>query len=190
MSFRAVIFTALFFGFSSVATYAETPWALGASAGLTHYNLENKDIRALLDFAGYDVDLEENDAGLKIWGTYQLNEFVVFEAQWLDLGEAVIDAVRENDEPTELGVSAEGLNLSVLLQAEVATNTDFFIKFGAFDWDLTVSGADRNSSGTNLSYGLGISHKRQWLIIKGEYESLDLDGLRVDFLSVGAGVTF
>lgn len=187
---RTAIFTVLLCCFSSAATYAETPWALGASAGLAHYNLENKDVRALLDFAGIDVDLDENDAGLKVWGTYQLNEFVVFEAQWLDLGEAGIDAVRDNDEPAELGVSAEGLNLSVLLQAEVATNTDFFIKFGAFDWDLAVSGADTDSSGTNLSYGLGISHKRQWLLLKGEYESLDLDGLRVDFLSVGAGVTF
>lgn len=190
MSRCALCFTVLLCCFSSTAICANTQWGLGASAGVAHYNLENKDVQALLDYAGIDVKLDENDVAMKVWGTYQLNEFVVFEAQWLDLGTAGIDASRENNEPVNLDVSAEGLDLSVLLQAEVASNTDFFIRFGAFNWDLQVSGADTDSSGTDLSYGFGVSHQWQRLLIRGEYESFDLDGLRVDYFSLGAGVAF
>lgn len=173
----------------STSSLADSKWSLGASAGQSHYDLDNKDIRSLLDFAGIDAKTDEKDTGLKVWGSYQLNEFVVFEAQWLDLGEAGIDLTRNGDQ-VSVDPSADGLDLAVLLQTPVANETDFFIKFGAFIWDLDVSGANTDSNGTDLSYGLGIRHQWQWLVVRAEYEFFDLDGLKVDLFSVGAGIGF
>ena len=191
MSRYTAYFTALLCCFSSMSVCADTQWTLGASAGVANYDLDNKEALALLEFYDIGVSLDESDTGMKAWGSYQLNEFVVFEAQWLDLGEAGIEGRRGDNETRELGFSAEGFDLSVLLQAEVASNTDFFIKFGAFNWDLQVSGiVDSDDSGTDLSYGLGVSYQWQHLVVRGEYEFFDLDGLRVDYFSLGAGVAF
>ena len=168
---------------------AEPKWAVGASSGLAHYDIEDKDVFKFLNAQGVNVDLDEDDLAVKLWGSYQFSEFLLVQAQWVDLGETSAK-LSVGNQARSLTVSAEGLDLGLLLQTPVADSTNLFIKLSAFTWDQSVPNTSADDNGTNLGYGFGFSYTWEQLLVRAEYEGFDLEDYRVDVFTLGAGFRF
>lgn len=134
--------------------------------------------------------LDDSDTGYKVFGGYNFGLVplvdLALEASYLDFGTQTGDVIGE-----KFDVSSTGLMASALVGLNFGP-FGMFAKAGVLDWesDVKVLGFGDTVSGTDPAYGVGAKFQLGSFQLRAEYEVLDLDGLDMDFYSVGAAYTF
>ena len=102
-------------------------------------------------FGVEERNFDESDTSFKLLGGWMFNQYVGGEVEYIDGG-----TVGDKD----IGVDSTGLNVSLKGNLPVNEAFDVFGKVGYFFWDADIdlsgdSGQEENSSGSDLSWGLG-----------------------------------
>ncbi|TDI34869.1 MAG: porin family protein [Acidobacteria bacterium] len=128
-----------------------------------------------------DVDFDEDDTGLKVFGGWTFFKFLGLEASYYDMGS--LDNNSDSVDLTAFGLVARGI-------LPVGEHLELFAKAGYMAWDSESSSFGDNDD-TDLTYGVGAA----WVFgghisIRAEYEILDVDEADVDLFSLGAAFRF
>lgn len=153
------------------------------------------------------ASLDEDDTGFKFFGGHQINNNIIIEGFYANLGEAtlsgnagdtfIIDGALLQFLVNNASLSAEGtaLGVSALVGGNVSDSFSIFGKLGLAKWDLdlTASGTGVGTSstsedGTDIFFGLVASYRfnKDWSI-RGDFDKYKFGGdvdTDVDMLSV------
>jgi len=108
----------------------------------------------------WSISCDESDLGLGLFGGYQLNEYIAFEAAYLKLGEAKATYLETGVEQTYIG-SMHGFEFSALASINLTDEFAAFAKAGTFNW----FGENNNDEASHSSYswaptiGTGLSYQ-------------------------------
>jgi OmpA-OmpF porin, OOP family len=123
-------------------------------------------------FSVDESSFSESDTGFKLFGGWMFNQFVGGELEYIDGG-----TVREGD----FGIDSTGLNVSLKGNWPINDQFDVFGKVGYFFWDADIdftgnSGQEGNSSGSDLSWGIGAGYNfTDNLSITTEYQWFQIE---------------
>ena len=130
-----------------------------------------------VSFGNVDSDFSRNDdLGLKLFGGYRINRNFAAEAGYVNFG----------DETGSRG--QDTLYVSVLGIAPINNQFSIFGKVGFHSWDDDV----RNSDGTDLMWGFGVSYKLDKKIsFRLEHEIFEDAAVdEISLTSVGVSIAF
>lgn len=134
---------------------------------------------------GNDLVLQQTSAAYKIFGGYNINDFLGMELAYINLGSNYVDV--NNNSFTQDGVSYE-----LVGHLPINPNLDLFGKVGLYNWTASTNYSYASAQGTNNDYGFGLSARvapQLWL--RGEYQKfLDVDGGDVNMVSVSMSYHF
>lgn len=138
--------------------------------------------QATIDACDGVTNCDDEDTSWKIFGGWEMNPNIAFEAGWVDFGE-----ITGSVGGSAVSAEVDGWTLAAKGILPINEQFDVFGKFGAIMWDVEGSGAASGISddGTDLMYGLGAQYMltNQFGIV-GEWEWFDIDS-DVDLFSVG-----
>jgi OmpA-OmpF porin, OOP family len=138
--------------------------------------------QATIDACDGVTNCDDEDTGWKVFGGWELNPNVAFEAGFVDFGE-----ISGSIGGTSVSAEADGWTLAAKGTWPVNEQFGVFGKFGAIMWDVEGGGAADGVSddGTDLLYGLGAQYMfTDQFGLVGEWEWYDIDS-DVDLFSVG-----
>ena len=152
---------------------ADSGFYIGAAAGGATQDIE----------LGGPPEIEEDDAGFKVFGGYKFDMAIVdlgVELGYVDFGEAKI-----NTSAGEFVFDPTGINLWGVAGFELGP-VDLFAKFGVIAWDLetTTFAGKVSDDGTDYGFGLGAGFDFGKVQIRGEYELYDTSNVDVSMLSM------
>ncbi len=133
----------------------------------------------------FNVDesgFSESDTGYKLFGGWMFNQFVGGEVEYIDGG-----TVRDGG----FGIDSTGINLSAKGNWPVNEQFDVFGKVGYYFWDADIdftgnSGQEANSSGSDLSWGIGAGYDfTDNLGVVAEWQWFQIEEADADMWSVG-----
>ncbi len=129
---------------SIAAMAADSGWYAGVSLGQSKVDAKTGQLKSELEALGatnVSTTLDDTDTGLKLFGGYQLNKNLGFEAAYVDLGSYVGNATYATlaGSPYRSNSDAEGFLLSVVGTLPVSDTVAVFGKIGAFSWDIDVT---------------------------------------------------
>ncbi len=171
-----------------LATAANAGGYIGGSAGVTDY----------------DVNGLDDGSSIELTGGYKFGENFAIEASYIDLGDADIDLgfIGDLADSASGYVNIDGLNVSVLGIIPLGDTVELYGKAGFFQWDSEgrvradfgeggIQESSFSDSGTDLSYGAGISANLSEKFSLGlEYQIFNIDEEDVSNLSIGAQFNF
>lgn len=143
--------------------------------------------QATIDACDGVTNCDDEDTSWKIFGGWQLNPNVAFEAGWVDFGE-----VSGSIGGSAVSAQVDGWTLAAKGILPLNDQFSLFGKLGMISWDAKGGGAASgvNDDGTDLLYGLGAQYMVTDRVgIVGEWEWYDIDN-DVDLLSVGVMIKF
>ncbi len=137
------------------------------------------------------IEFDDSDSAYKVFAGYNLGMVpflnLAIEGSYMDLGSQEGEILNTSGNKIETdGWAAYGLGGFDL------GPVGLFAKVGYFAWDSdfkTILG-DESNSGTDPAFGLGAKFQLGSFAVRAEYEMFDLDGVDIDFASVGASYTF
>lgn len=159
--------------------YADKGFSAGASVGYSNISLGD---------SGVNVDF--NDVGYKVFGTYMFTDNFGVEGSWLDFGN-----LSENVGGLEAEIDADGFDLFAVGSFPVSDTFDLFGKAGMLSWDASTSingVAQGSDSGEDLALGFGGRFTgASGFGIRAEYEWFDIEDTDSAWLvSVGFEYSF
>jgi hypothetical protein len=179
MKSRSLVIGLLATGLCGVAEAEEQGFYAGSGAGMYY-----------VDFDGLDFD--ESAATLRLFGGYQLNQYVSFEAGFTNLFEASGDV-------QGVGVDVDGTawDLSVRPSLPVAETFTVYGILGWTEYDFEISAStggvsvSDSASENDLHYGLGgaLTINDAWNV-RGEWTMVDIDEADFGMLSLSAVYNF
>lgn len=143
--------------------------------------------QATIDGCSGITNCDDEDTAWKIFGGWEMNQNLAFEAAWVDMGE-----ISGSIGASAVSAEVDGWTLAVKGILPVNDQFGVFAKFGFVDWKIkgggALSGVDKD--GADLMYGLGAQYMfTDQLGIFGEWEWYDIDD-DVDLLSIGVLIKF
>jgi OmpA-OmpF porin, OOP family len=143
--------------------------------------------QATIDACSGVTNCDDEDTGWKIFGGWEMNQNIAFEAGWVDMGE-ISGSIGGS------AVSAEADGWTLAAKGILPLNEQFglFARIGFIDWEIEGGGAlsGVDDDGTDLMYGIGAQYMfTDQFGIFGEWEWYDVDD-DVDLLSIGALIKF
>lgn len=174
-------FTIVFLSISSLAMAGkDSGLYIGGSLGQTSLDIE-------------DFNFDDDDNGYKVFAGYNFGLVPMFdiavEASYIDFGEVSETAVPIAGD-VNVGVTAYDL-------FGVATYNigpvGIFGKVGHVWYDGEISTENLGNfddSSNDMAYGVGLRVQFSSLAVRAEYEMFDIEGVDVDFISVGLSWTF
>jgi OOP family OmpA-OmpF porin len=157
--------TLMLAGSSVAAMAADSGWYAGVSLGQTNVDVSASDIKSSLEAAGATsvvASVDNTDTGYKLFGGYQLNKNIGFEAAYVNLGSLTSNATYATlaGSPARANLDADGFQLSVVGTLPLNDAFAIFGKVGAFfsKTDQTGTGAfaaSASTDNTDWAYGLG-----------------------------------
>lgn len=194
---------------------AHGDWYVGANVGQSSIDASADEIEdAFLiddDFIASGTSLDKTDTGWKAYLGYRFVSWLSVEAAYADLGKATFDTTItaapfpfDTLTPFDLEgtATADGPQLSAVLQTPLAGPLSAFARAGAFRWEAEftefIPGIDttrvaRTEAKTDLLYGVGlqvdfavVGARLEWERLENVGEGIGARGGRdIDFLSVG-----
>jgi OOP family OmpA-OmpF porin len=216
-SLMVALLAVMVLSLSSATVYAqEEDWYVGAGIGGAWTGVDDKDLDDRLTGLGYTTssDVEDTDAGWKLFGGYQFNENFAIEGTFVDLGKVTSDIlVTEWPQPGALDpdlfvadavtvhpYSVGGFALTGVGTHRFSEKTAIFAKLGVFRWkaDILVrcsegctDQATATADGTDWSAGAGMSYDfANAMGGRIEWERFATDRDDVDFFSISAFFRF
>jgi OOP family OmpA-OmpF porin len=140
--------------------------------------------------------VDGSDAGFKVFGGYQLNQYLGFELTYVNLGKAAYSGTFQGATVTGGTLDTTGLNASVVGTLPINPSFGLFGKVGLFKWETDVQDV-RNGApfkakrdGNDGSYGIGASYNlNPKLALRAEWERYKAAD-DIDLLSVGVAFKF
>ncbi|MBX2867591.1 MAG: outer membrane beta-barrel protein [Acidiferrobacterales bacterium] len=138
--------------------------------------------QAFIDERGFD----EDDTGSKLFGGYQLNDYLAIEGAYYDFGD-----INDGSSSTEI----DGLSAAIVGKLPVSNHIALFGKVGGHEWDADVTGAASgqisSDSDSDAFYGLGVEYNiSQSISLRAEVERYEVEDLDVDVATVGLSFNF
>jgi OOP family OmpA-OmpF porin len=170
---------------ASMSALAETQPGFYVGAGIGEATVE-------IDDTGFD----ESDAAFKVFGGYNINQYLAMEAGYFDGGTADrTSAGRFVGGSIE--VSTSGLNLSLLGRVPLNERFSLHARVGVASYDVDTkvvvySPVDRSTfedsdSNDDLTYGLGVAFDlTPSFELRADYEAVDASDGELTLLSVSA----
>lgn len=189
---------------SIAAVAADSGWYAGASLGQTNTDFSASDLKSTLVTAGYTgvvASVDNTDTGWKLFGGYQLNKNIGFEAAYVNLGSLTANATYATPagSPARVNVDVDGFQLSAVGTLPLNDAFAVFGKVGAFfsKSDQTGTGAfaaPASTDNTDWIYGLGgnwqfnpnIGLRAEW----ERFQGLGASERHADLYSLGAVFSF
>jgi OOP family OmpA-OmpF porin len=143
--------------------------------------------QATIDACSGIANCDDEDTGWKVFGGWELNPNIAFEAAWVDMGE-----VSGTLGGTQVSAEADGFAFDVKGTLPLNEQFGVFGKVGFIDWEIEGGGAAAGleDDGTDLMYGVGAQYMfTEQFGIVGEWEFFDTED-EADLLSVGALIKF
>jgi OmpA-OmpF porin, OOP family len=141
--------------------------------------------QATIDACDGVTNCDDKDTSWKIFGGWEMNSNIAFEAAWVDFGE-----ISGSVDGSAVSAEADGWTLAAKGILPLNEQFGVFGKFGMIMWDFKGGGAASgiNDDGTDLMYGLGAQYMfTDQLGVVGEWEWYDIDnGNDIDLFSIGA----
>ncbi|VUD52184.1 hypothetical protein TDB9533_01579 [Thalassocella blandensis] len=166
----------------SIAAHAGSDTGLYIGGSIGQANVELSDA---------DFNFDDSDTGFKVFGGYNFGWIptlnIAAEVAYVDFGsqeDEVAASVNVNTEFTTLTAQGiVGFDMGPL---------GLFGKAGLASWDgdLNAFGGSSSESGTDPVYGLGAKIQLGSIAVRAEYEMFDIDESDIDYISVGASITF
>lgn len=132
--------------------------------------------------------LDDTANGYKIFAGYNFGMVPVVnlaaEVNYIDFGSFDGDG-------DSTSLDADAWTLSALLGFDLGP-VGIFAKAGYFAWDADLDSdfGSASEDGTDPAYGVGAKFQLGSFALRAEYEIYDLDGVDIDFYSIGASYTF
>ena len=161
--------------------------AAGSAAAQSGFYAGASVSQSTIDGCGGVSNCDDEDIGWKVFGGWELNPNIAFEAGWVDLGE-ISGSIGGS------AVSAEADGWTLAAKGILPLNEQFgvFAKIGFIDWEIEGGGAlsGVDDDGNDLMYGIGAQYMfTDQFGIVGEWEWYDIDD-DADVLSIGALIKF
>ncbi|MEE8077979.1 MAG: porin family protein [Pseudomonadales bacterium] len=139
-----------------------------------------------------DMDYDESAASIRIFGGYQLNEYVSFEAGYASLFETSADVLG-----ADIDIDGNSWDISVRPTMPLTDNMRVYgiIGFTRYEFDISISAlgvsASDDDSGSDLMYGFGgmFDINDSWSL-RGEWTTVDVDDADFGMLSISATYNF
>ena len=133
------------------------------------------------------TNCDDEDTAWKIFGGWEMNKNIAFEAAWVDIGK-----IRGSIGGSAVSAKIDGWTLAA--KGTLPLNDQFSVygKLGMISWDAKGGGAASgiDDDGTDLMYAIGAQYMfNDKFGIFGEWEWYDIDD-DVDLLSIGALIKF
>lgn len=205
----------------ALAPAAQADWYLGGSVGQSAIDAQAGEINEAFliddDFIATDTSLDETDTGWKAFIGYSILPILSIEAGYADLGSAtfrttIVSAPPPNDAIVPFGIlgtaTAEGMQLSALLDLPIAGPFSVLARAGAFRWEtefteeIIETGAiriARSEEQVDPYYGVGVKFAfSDAFAVRVEWERFESvgegiggrSGRDVDYYSAGVVLTF
>lgn len=151
------------------------------------------DDNVYVGFGVGEVDLDnkafDKPTGFEVFGGYEFNQNIAFEASYVDLGEAGDGAA------PQWVLSSDTLTLGVVGKFPVGEQIELVGKLGYHFWDTELSedgfGLLGENDGSDIFYSVGANYKlTQEVSIGGRYNIYDTDAADISFLSVNVQYNF
>ncbi len=179
MKSRILVTGLLAAGLCGIAQAEEQSFYAGSGLGLYYVDL-------------HGVSFDETAPTLRVFGGYDLNDYVSFEAGYTNLFKASHDVAGVN-----VDLDGSALDLTVRPTFPVS---DRFRAFGILGWshydfNVSASGGGANASadgsGNDLLYGLGadLAFADRWNL-RGEWTAVDVSDADFGMFSVSASYSF
>lgn len=142
---------------------------LGGGIGANSIHGEN--------FSNSGNNVDATQVAFKGFAGVRVNDFLSFEAQYIDFG----TAENGNDH-----VKAHGITAGAMLEAPIWRFVRPYGKAGALSWnaDGSFSGVNRDDHGTDFTYGAGVRFLLSERVnARAEYERFDFNENRVNTVS-------
>ncbi len=162
------------------ANAADTLWYAGGSIG-------SASIDERVGGAGLGASVDDSDTGAKLLLGYRLNEMLLFEASWVELGE-----FQGAVQGAGVNVNTDGFAFHGVGSIPVGERFSILARIGVMFWesDIRVAGLQANDDGTDIAWGLGASYRLADTIdLRAEWERYDA-GADIDLVTVGGVVHF
>lgn len=132
-----------------------------------------------------DFGLKGTDTAFKVFGGYQVNEYVGFELAYID-GGSPSDAV--GIYYAQADVTA--LQASILPSVPLSENFSLYGRLGLLKWDVDVSSSfgGYSDDGNDFSWGAGMKLAAGRFVIRAEYEQSDIDTF--DYQLISGSISF
>ncbi|MEQ1591200.1 MAG: outer membrane beta-barrel protein [Thiobacillaceae bacterium] len=157
--------TLMLAGSSVAAMAADSGWYAGVSLGQSKADVSASDLKSTLVAAGYTgvvASVDNTDTGWKLFGGYQLNKNIGFEAAYVNLGSLTVNATYATPagSPARANIDVDGFQLSAVGTLPLNDAFAVFGKVGAFFSKLDQTGtgafaASASTDNTDWTYGLG-----------------------------------
>jgi opacity protein-like surface antigen len=180
MDIRKTILGVILLGLSVSAVAEDAPnFYAGTGAGIYYVDFDN-------------IDFDESAATVRVFGGYQLNEYVSFEAGFTNLFESSGSLAG-----ADIDIDGTAWDVSVRPTLPIGDNLQAFGILGWTQYDFEIAAsfggltASSDDSESALLYGLGaaLDLNASWNL-RGEWVAIDVDDADLGMLSVSATYTF
>lgn len=135
--------------------------------------------------SGHDVVLDQDSSAGKLFFGFNVNPYIGMEVAYVNLGSNYTDFYGES-------FTQDGATFELVGNLPLSPYIDLFGKVGLFNWTVSSNYYYASTSGTDNTYGFGISAQvapRLWL--RGEYQTfMDVAGGDVDLISASLSFHF
>ena len=143
--------------------------------------------QATIDACDGVRNCDDEDTSWKVFGGWELNQNIAFEAAYVDFGE-----VSGSIDGSSVSAEVDGWSLAAKGMLPLNEQFGVFGKVGMIMWDVEGGGAASgfDDDGTDLMFGIGAQYMfTDQFGIVGEWEWYDMDD-DVDLFSIGALIKF
>lgn len=196
----SLVILALVSSSAVMAADGNSGWYVGASAGQSNTNVDTAGIKSgveNLGLTGVVVSVDDTTTSWKLFAGYQLNQYLGFEAAYVNLGEITGSVTTNELVPIRVSASPYATVVSVVGSLPVSDAFSIFGKLGGDFWTANVkasaSGYEANdkSDGLDFAYGIGAKWKFNPNVgLRAEWERFQMKDTDSDMWSLGVAYSF
>ncbi|SFX65166.1 outer membrane beta-barrel protein [Marinospirillum alkaliphilum] len=186
--------TLLFSSFAIMAQDNQSAFYTGLGLGFSSLENSSGDVSDFIEAGTSDFDTRDSKNTYKVFIGYRINPIFAVEANYTDLGKVRLrgNSVANTD------IKTKAYGASVIGHIPFGQLASVYGRLGLNYWDSDVRGnlgdssiSLQSQSGTDPLYGIGLQLNFSSLLVRAEYERLDMDSnYKLDSFTVSAGVHF
>ncbi|MBE0508540.1 MAG: porin family protein [Marinospirillum sp.] len=186
--------TLLFSSFAVLAQDNQSGFYTGIGLGFSSLENSSEEVSDFIEAGTDDFDARDSKNTYKGFVGYRINPIFAVEANYTDLGKVRLrgNSIANTD------IQTKAYGASVLGHIPLGQVASVYGRLGLNYWDTDVRGnlGDssinlQNQSGTDPLYGIGAQLNLSSLLVRAEYERLDMDSnYKLDSFTVSLGVHF
>ena len=189
------------FAEDKVSLAKDSGFFVGGSLGIASLDFDDQksiDKTAANGITMSSVDVDDENAGVKVFGGYNFNQYFGIEGGYVYLGEydSTFNITAPVAEASAVNSDVYGLMFAGVASFPITNNAKLFGKLGLFRWesDSSINSnlyAVVDDDGTDVMFGLGANYKvTDNALMRIEWERYALDKSDIDLFSIGMQYNF